>query len=354
MKKWRKIIAAAGTVLLSFLLTTGARAATAGYPGGRLMLASEPGGTDASYVHYYKDGEKLPLESLTWVDGGVHGKALKLNGQGEILQVNSRQLKTPRFSFAGWVCGQGSADGSPDGQYGQRLFTISQAKNAWLTVSPRLRDPSRKDSAGRIPDGVYLEFHKGDGSESKTIEKWNPAVDGQTNYALPIGQWHHIAVIVSGEKLQMYIDGRLWFEEPLLIGIVQLGNSTFTLGAGIWGDPTLNALLDDVALYDFALSPAQVQMMAAGVDPLGAGATLPAETGPHIPTRPASQASVPGLTEPTATQNQGEPAAPAPTVFGLPVWTVCIIAAILLLFAGLSVWFSFFQNRSGDGKEGRR
>lgn len=109
---------------------------------------------------------------------------------------------------------------------------------------------------------------------------------------------------MDGQKIKLYIDGRLWFEEMLILGVEEMRNNMFTIGGGLWEDePTFNGLVDDMAIYDFAMTADQIAMLHAGVDPLAEGATLPAETRPSLPTEPA--ATTPA-TEPSEPEKEGD------------------------------------------------
>ena len=159
-----------------------------------------------------------------------------------------------------------------------------------------MRDAARVDSAGRILDVLYFGFHHGgDDAQNKNMEYWKPAVPGQETYAIPQGEWHHIAVVSDQKSLKLYIDGVLYYNRVLIMGLVEMKANKLTVGSGIWDDPTLNALIDDVALYEFALTGEPVLMLARGVDPLSSGASVPATEAPYIPEAPTapSPASVP-------------------------------------------------------------
>ncbi|MHC4174650.1 MAG: tetratricopeptide repeat protein, partial [Planctomycetota bacterium] len=79
------------------------------------------------------------------------------------------------------------------------------------------------------------------------------------------GKWHHIAMVCDGTKLYLYMDGKLdnevlWphdtttDEFPVLIGAEETGH--------YW-----NGLIDDVRIYSYALSEAEIKALCAGKDP---------------------------------------------------------------------------------------
>ncbi len=319
-----------------FLLCAGLPAAALeGYSGGRLSIVSEPG--EASpYLHYYIGGEEKTAADAVWSDGGHTGKAISLSGAGDTLELEYNQLQMHTMTFSGWYCWKESADGSDEELYRQRLFTLAHSDKLWLSVMPRARDEAKADENGCILDGVYLSFYQGTGGEETRIEKWNPARKEKENYGLPVGEWHHIALTMDGQTIKLYIDGRLWFEEMLILGVEEMRNNMFTIGGGLWEDePTFYGLVDDMAIYDFSMTADQIAMLYAGVDPLSEGATLPAETKPSLPTEPT--ATTPA-TDPADPEEEGDG-----TLFGLPAWTATLIGVLLAAFIGLSILLSIYQ-----------
>lgn len=104
------------------------------------------------------------------------------------------------------------------------------------------------------------------------FEQFNPAADG-VSYGLPEGSWHHVAVVSDEHSMKVYIDGTLWFDDPLLMSMVELQALTMKIGAAYDGGRCLHAELDDTALYEVALTADQIRMMA--------GAWIPLRTGVH-------------------------------------------------------------------------
>ena len=72
----------------------------------------------------------------------------------------------------------------------------------------------------------------------------------------------------------------------IILGVEEMRNNTLSIGGGRWNDPTLNALVDDLAIYSFAMNQDQIAMLNAGIDPLAEGASLPKPTEPSLPKPP--------------------------------------------------------------------
>lgn len=322
----RAVLAGVTTMLTAAALSAGfAASATVGYPGGRLTMVSEPG-ESSSFVSYYVGEQKVAMDSLTWVDKGHTGKAVQLNGQGQALEIGYWQMQMHTMTFSGWFQWLGAAEGmGKETMYSQRLFTMSRNDNVWLTVMPHARDEAKKDADGRIKDGVYMGFSNGSGKELTRYDFYNPAVPGRESYGLSVGSWHHIAMTMDGTYLKLYIDGRLWFERMLVLGVEEMRNNSLTVGGGRWNDPTLHALVDDTVVYDFAMTADDIARLYQGIDPQDKTAVT-SETTLSLPTAPSATTAV-------TTRDNADG-----TIFGLPrpvAWLVIGMAAVSILLSAI-------------------
>ena len=78
--------------------------------------------------------------------------------------------------------------------------------------------------------------------------------------ALPIGQWTHIAITLSGGTGRMYVNGvQVAQNTAMTLTPSSMGNTTQNyIGKSQYDDPYLNAAVDDFQIYDRALSAAEV------------------------------------------------------------------------------------------------
>ena len=336
-------LAVCGALLLAGMLPGLPAAALDGFSKGRLSIITEPGAV-SDKVSFYKDGKEQGASAMTWVDGR-DGMALLLDGKTEYLQLGYAQLKTNRFSFSTWIKWLGAPDGAEeDARYNQRLFTYSRREERWLAFSPFARDASKQKEGGSL-NGIYLDlgFNKTKTQEGMHFEQFNPAADG-VSYGLPEGSWHHVAVVSDEHSMKVYIDGTLWFDDPLLMSMVELQALTMKIGAAYDGGRCLHAELDDTALYEVALTADQIGMMAGGVDPFADGASMPPSTAPYIPTAPAPVSS-----EVSGTGDEDDRPA---TVFGFPVAGLVIMGGVVVVFAGLSILLSVRASKNNGGPKG--
>ncbi len=87
----------------------------------------------------------------------------------------------------------------------------------------------------------------------------------ESNRIINDGQWHHCVAVLTGTQCSLYIDG-------VLDKSAALGNSNFTGPAWIGSDSDapanwFNGSIDEVAIYPYALSPAQISKHYAARSP---------------------------------------------------------------------------------------
>ena len=318
------ILAAAAAVLTAAVLPVSA-AMPLGYSKHALSVVTAPG-KSSKYVEFYKGGKQQSSSALTWVDDPVRGKVLSLSGENEYVQVVSDPLPLMKSTFTTWV------NWTQQGEDEPVLFSMSsRITDDRLTLSLRHRDD------GRGIDGVYLRFYHVDDT---LIEWYNPVSDG-VSYAIPENEWHHLALTVDGRYFRLYVDGRLWFEKMLIMGLVEMRANRLYFGTtGEENAPTLKAKLADVRLYDSAMSAAQVaRAMETGPNPFDSSQTATAaSTTLYHPTAPATTAATAAPTK----------AAEGPIVIGgFPLTTLLIMGGIVVVFILLSVILSR-RGKRGD------
>jgi hypothetical protein len=123
---------------------------------------------------------------------------------------------------------------------------------AWIKVNK-----SDKDWQALLTKGGGIEFER----------SGTRLVNTMGTMDVNDGKWHHIAMVADGTKLYLYMDGKLdnevlWphdtttDEFPVLIG------ENAAAAGHYW-----NGLIDDVRLYRYALSEAEIKALYAGKDP---------------------------------------------------------------------------------------
>ncbi|MDD3692524.1 MAG: LamG domain-containing protein [Oscillospiraceae bacterium] len=316
-------------MVLLLLLSVWTVSAAKGYKNGRLWIVHEPD-TMSPYVNCYSGKKQIPQNKLTWQQNGYSGRCVSLNGAGQYLEVGYWQLQIHKMTVAGWFYWRGAADGQDkQSMYSQRLFTLSHNDNTYLTLMPHAKNPEKKDKDGKILDGVYMEFSMGDKKDRVKYELYNPAEPGKESFGLSQNKWHHVAVTMDGQYLKLYIDGHLRFEQLLVLGVEEMRNNMLTIGFGRWGDPTLNALIDELAIYDYAMTIDDIKALCSA------------------PPNPASSLTktitTAGTVSKSTTKNSD--------IFGLPSWTVWTVGGLIITFVALSVVLSIYNKPDNSKKD---
>ncbi|MFK8186094.1 MAG: NF038122 family metalloprotease [Phormidesmis sp.] len=175
------------------------------------------------------------MEATDLVQGMV-GNALSFDGVNEkaiVADGSSLQLGKDNadFSVAFWIKLDADSDGNwrsvlRKGETNQdRTFAI------WLH-----------------PDDNRIHYR------ISTTEKWNEGGDSQGSLA--VNQWTHVSYVKSGDQLALYLDGQL-DSSVTLQGEVIANDDLLRIGSD-----DLNASIDELKLYDRALSSEDLRSLA--------------------------------------------------------------------------------------------
>jgi fibronectin type 3 domain-containing protein len=170
-----------------------------------------------------------------WVAGKL-SNAVGLNGAGNYVSLPAGVVSSlnANFSIAAWV--YVNANGT-----WARLLDFGTGTTAYMFLAPV--------SGGNT---VRYAITTGGGEQQ---------INGQ---ALAAGAWHHVAVTLSGTTGTLYVDGvAVGSNSSMTLKPANLGNTTLNyIGRSQFNDPYLNGRVDDVRIYNQALSAAQVVALA--------------------------------------------------------------------------------------------
>ncbi|WP_158085257.1 LamG-like jellyroll fold domain-containing protein [Niastella vici] len=168
---------------------------------------------------------------------GLQGKAIQLNGSNGYVTLPSGLMSAVTdFTIAGWVKLTASSTWA-------RLFDFGTGSTNYMFLSPV--------------------------SGSNTVRyaiKVNGGSEQQINSAapLPAGEWHHVAVTLSGTLGTLYIDGVAagtnsgMSNKPSALGTTNLNY----IGKSQFGsDAYLNSIVDEFRIYNRALSAAEMKTL---------------------------------------------------------------------------------------------
>jgi hypothetical protein len=174
------------------------------------------------------------VTGTTWVGAGRINGALKFNGNnGNSVKVNASPSlnMTTATSFAAWV--------NLSGYSNSGVARITSRSNYSFELAV-----GSVSGVGNIPVG-NLGIYTGPGG-------WK-----NTGYHLGLNQWYQVTATFDG-RWRVYVNGNLvWTGVPTTINI----SSNLIIGSTTSGLEVLNGTIDEVLVYDRALSAAEVQQL---------------------------------------------------------------------------------------------
>lgn len=186
-------------------------------------------GSGATVYDRSGNGRDLPVDGLRWAADGHTGPGLRdvLNQPSE--KRSSAGLATLERTMMFWA----KIGVEASGEYCHAVhFENTDASSVWAIGT--------QDPIGR----VWFRAIKSDGSlfNINNVPK------------KPVGEWHHYAMTTNGRTLRCYIDGAVVWEDTAWNSEIMADNGDMQL----YGAGNNQQVIDDLRLYDVALSPAQI------------------------------------------------------------------------------------------------
>jgi len=186
------------------------------------------------------------LDASSWADGRF-GRGLLLRGgsAGAFLRVDGAEIFTTimgGLTVSAWVQGLPGADAS-----GLVVSRFAAGSNGFLYAFGI--DQGRGRLQLNSSNGYFADL--------------------RSEAVLPRDTWVHLAATFDMELVRLYVDGRPSGSMPYLLGIAP-GNAPIVVGGGQSDTLPVSRFagrLDEVMLYNRALSPAEVAALARGARP---------------------------------------------------------------------------------------
>jgi len=221
-------------------------------PAGWWKLDETSGLTAADSSGYGYNGTLTNMAGSEWTTGKING-ALTFDGTNDYVSVSSLDSKydnSSTFTVAGW-------------------FKTSQSTGMQTIVGQWVQD----DEAGYEYYGWQVLVEN-----NKVIARFGyeiPTYDVTGTSTVNNDVWHHFAMVHNGTNVAVYVDG-----QPERTGTANfyIYNTKFRIGDGSAriGNPPLKGgpfkgIIDDVRIYDRALSATEIAQLAGGTVSGGAG-----------------------------------------------------------------------------------
>ncbi len=288
-----------------------------------IHLVTEPDDVPKD-VYYVMKGDKSDPASFAWVEDGITGKALQLDGDTQHVRLATARVKElSAFTFSAWVNWAGENEDKKE----QRLLCVFKNENHSLIVSPHNTDASQQ------LDGIQLTI------EDPQLEpvSLHHAVGENVASALQTNEWHHIAVTLSDTEVALYLDGTLYASQTLEnFSVDAMDPYRLIIGSEFEGDAQFNGLIDNALLYTAVLDADQIGLLAQNEEP---------EEGVKPTTKKETLATKPYVSEPSSEEDGSA------RILGLPPLVFAILGGCVVLVIVLSLVLSLYRKKSQEWPE---
>lgn len=187
--------------------------------------------------------------------GALIGQAFNLDGTGEVSVSSNASLNVQTFSIDAWVYPT-SLDGTVD------IIVNKEDQNLVpIQYEIGVRGSDNSNGLGAIPQGNLAVYIGGINGIPNDYASW---ADGYG--AVPLNTWTHVALTFDGSTAKIYANGTLTRTLSGLSGNVNSSSGPFKIGSrseaiigGAWPRDRFNGLIDEVELFNRALSTSEIQ-----------------------------------------------------------------------------------------------
>ncbi len=165
---------------------------------------------------------------------GKYGPAMSLDGASQYTMLPAGMFASvTNFTIAAWVYWNGGAAW-------QRVFDFGNDTTQYMFLSP---------SSG---NGTLRFAVTTNGGGGEQILETSP---------LTVGQWRHVAITRNGNTARLYTNGILAATNTVTIAPASFNPALNFLGASQYPDPLFNGRLDEMVVYNYALSATEIMRL---------------------------------------------------------------------------------------------
>lgn len=183
-------------------------------------------------------------------DGKMGKGALVARGVGvdsRNIHFGGRRFDPRRGSLACWVkCNNAVIDGQPE------LITINQGP-LHLSISAAPQRPDATDAGKLLPGNITVAVGMGDHWRDQYEVNDTLSTPG---FAFQPGEWHHLVWTWAGMQNTFYLDGKLAAEKIFVSPFPPEWPEDLEIGPS--GYSLQNMTLDELAIYNFVMTPTEV------------------------------------------------------------------------------------------------
>jgi len=172
----------------------------------------------------------IGADDPTWTSGKI-GSGLSFDGGDRVNLGNGSSLNpTGQITMSAWIY--------PTTFVGAYRRIIDKGYNAQYHFSFGNTDPTTYLYCGLSISGV-----------------WRSA---SFNNSVNINRWQYVSCTYDGDKIRVYVDGNLGATSPSYPGTIDVSANNATVGSNPSGGENFIGKIDDVRIYDYARTPAQI------------------------------------------------------------------------------------------------
>ncbi len=174
--------------------------------------------------------------TVTYPAGKI-GQAIDLDGSSNYVTLPASLVNTADITISAWVNWDG-------GNSWQRILDFGNDSQQYMFLTPKSSNSTLR----------FAITTAGSGSEQRIETSW-----------LDTGEWVHVAVTLADDVGTLYVDGEPADTNPSM----SLNPSDFNpainyIGKSRFDDPLFNGQIDDLRIYNYALSADDIAMLADG------------------------------------------------------------------------------------------
>src|SRR6185503_1333269 len=196
------------------------------------------------------------IGSPVWTPGMVGTYSLSLNGTTQYASVpdDASLDLTNQITIAGWI--------KPG-----RVATQDLVKKA-INGGTNGYELSLASSTSAFPQKVFFRINQGTSADTYRV-------NSTTLYPIDGNTWMHVAATFDGTNLKIYINGQLEGTTSAAGQTISTNSLALGLGAQSDGQRMYQGALDDVRIYNRALTLAEIQALTGLPTPTPTNTALP-------------------------------------------------------------------------------
>ena len=211
------------------------------------MVSWWPGDGNANDI---QDSNNATLEGGTAFGAGEVGLAFDFNGSNQYVQIpNSASLEPQQLTVDAWVYVRSLSDLDPLGSdviFSKDLTSSDGISYALLASTPGLPPNTR------LPCGSTAGCFFG-------VVAFTSGGFSGVGSSFEFNQWYHVAMTWDGNAVTLYVNGNLILSLPALPDTIHYDSNNAAIGRHSTGGGSFNGRIDEVELFNRALSASEIQ-----------------------------------------------------------------------------------------------